>query len=84
MLVEAGWEKRCDSLIFVECKRQTRAERAKKMGIFDERQLSVRENFQNPLDTKADLADNTIDNNFGYSELARQVAEIFSFVVDNK
>jgi dephospho-CoA kinase len=84
LLVETGWEKKCDRLIFVDCKRQTRAKRAQKMGISDESQLRKRENFQNPLDTKADLADNTIDNNFGYSELARQVAEIFSFVVDNE
>ena len=71
-------------LIFVECDRRTRAKRAEKMGISAKRQLILRENFQNPLDTKANLADNTIDNNFGYSELARQVAEIFSFLVGNE
>ena len=38
LLVEVGWAKRCDKLIFVECKRQLRAERAKKMGIFNRNQ----------------------------------------------
>ena len=44
LLLEAGWKKRCDRLIFVECDPQIRAARAQKMGIFDENQLKVREN----------------------------------------
>jgi dephospho-CoA kinase len=83
-LAEVGWEKRCDKLIFVDCSYQKRLDRAKKMGILDERQLGIRENFQMPLDRKADLADNTIDNNSGLSDLARQVADIFSHIVGEK
>jgi len=78
LLVEVGWAKRCDKLIFVECKRQLRAERAKKMGIFNENQLKIRENFQISLDNKKSIADNTIDNNSGFSALAGQVTDIFS------
>ena len=77
LLVEVGWSKRCDRLIFVECKRQLRVLRAQKRG-FDENQLKIRENFQISLDSKVGLADNTVVNNSDFSALVRQVADIFS------
>ena len=77
LLVEVGWSKRCDRLVFVECKRQLRVLRAQKRG-FDENQLKIRENFQISLDSKVTLADNTVVNNSGFSALVRQVADIFS------
>jgi dephospho-CoA kinase len=78
LLVEVGWAKRCDKLIFVKCKRQIRAKRAKKAGILDLKGLKYRENFQISLDKKKAIADNTIDNNSGFSALAGQVTDIFS------
>ena len=83
LLVEVGWDKRCDRLIFVDCKRQLRADRAKKMGFFNENQHKIRENFQISLDKKAGIADNIIDNNSGFSALAEQVTNIFSYIMDN-
>ncbi len=83
LLMEVGWIRRCDRLIFVNCRRQLRVERAKKIGISDENQFKIRENFQISLDSKANSADNTVDNNSGFSELVRQVADIFSYIVDN-
>lgn len=80
LLVEAGWEKRCDRLIFVDCNRQLRLDRAKKAGFLDENQLNFRENSQISLDNKAKLADDIVDNNSGFSALAKQVAGIFSCV----
>jgi dephospho-CoA kinase len=81
LLVEVGWAKRCDKLIFVKCKRRLRAERSKKMGIFSEKELKIRENFQISLDKKESIADNTIDNNSGFSALAGQVTDIFSCIM---
>jgi dephospho-CoA kinase len=78
LLAEVGWAKRCDKLIFVECKQRIRAKRAKKMGIFDRNMLKIRENFQISLDKKKSIADNIIDNNSGFSALAGQVTDIFS------
>jgi dephospho-CoA kinase len=78
LLVEVGWAKRCDKLIFVECKQRIRAKRAKKMGILDKNKLKIRENFQISLDNKKSIADNIIDNNSGFSALAGQVTDIFS------
>jgi dephospho-CoA kinase len=82
LLAEVGWAKRCDKLIFVDCKRQLRINRAKKLGIFDENQLKIRENFQISLDNKVSITDNTIDNNSGFSALAKQIAVIFSCIID--
>ena len=82
LLVEAGWEKRCDKLIFVDCRQKIRAKRAEKMG-FNKKQLKIRENFQISLDKKAKLTDNIVENNSGFSTLVRQVAGIFSYIVGN-
>jgi len=77
LLVEVGWHKRCDKLIFVNCEKKLRLERAKKMG-FDKNQVKIRENFQISLDNKESLADNTIENNSDFSAIAKQVTGIFS------
>jgi dephospho-CoA kinase len=82
LLVEIGWAGRCDRLIFVNCRQKIRAERAKKLG-FDKNQHKIRENFQISLDKKMDLADNTIENNSDFSALVRQVADIFSDIMNN-
>ncbi len=82
LLVEVGWHKRCDKIIFVNCEQKLRLERAKKMG-FDKKQIKIRENFQISLDNKASLADNTIENNSDFSAIAKQVTGIFSYIVDN-
>ena len=82
LLVEVGWAKRCDKLIFVDCRKKIRLNRAKKMG-FDKNQLKIRENFQISLDNKVSLADNAIENNSDFSALVRQVADTFSYIMDN-
>jgi len=82
LLVEVGWNKRCDKLIFVDCEQKIRLKRAKKMG-FDKNQVKIRENFQISLDNKANLADNMVENNSDFSALAKQVADIFTYIVDN-
>jgi len=82
LLVEVGWVSRCDRLIYVDSKEEIRAKRAKEMG-FDKNHLKNREKFQISLDNKAQLADNTIENNSDFSALVRQVADIFSDIMDN-
>jgi dephospho-CoA kinase len=82
LLVEVGWHKKCDKLIFVNSEKKLRLQRAKKMG-FNENQVKIRENFQISLDNKANLADNTIENNSDFSAIAKQVTDIFSYIVNN-
>jgi dephospho-CoA kinase len=81
LLAEVGWDRRCDTLIFVRCAEKKRAERAAKMGVLGPEELKKRENFQISLDIKAAKAENTVDNNSDLSALARQVAEIFPRIV---
>jgi dephospho-CoA kinase len=83
LLVEIGWDKRCERIVFVDCQKQKRMDRVKKMGIFDENQLKIRENFQISLDKKKRIADNFIDNNSEFSALVKQVANIFSQVISS-
>jgi len=83
LLMEVGWDKKCDKLIFVDCKRQLRAERAQKYCDFDENELKIRENFQISLDKKKKISDNVVNSNSDFLDLSRQVAEIFSDIVSN-
>jgi dephospho-CoA kinase len=82
LLVEVGWDKRCDKLIFVDCEQELRLDRAKKLG-FDKNQVKIRENFQISLDNKANLVDYTVENNSDFSVLAKQVVNIFSYIMYN-
>jgi len=82
LLVEVGWHKKCDKLIFVNSEKKLRLQRAKKMG-FNKNQVKIRENFQISLDNKANLADNTIENNSDFSAIVKQVTDIFSYIVNN-
>ena len=83
LLAEVGWHKRCDRLIFVDCKRQLRTARMKKKAGFDENQLKIRENFQISLDKKASISDNTVNNNSDLLVLTKQVTDIFSYITDD-
>ncbi|MHC4689177.1 MAG: dephospho-CoA kinase, partial [Planctomycetota bacterium] len=83
LLLEVGWEKKCDVLIFVACDYDERLKRAKEKALLDENQLKVRENFQISLDKKANIADNAVNNNSGFSALAKQVSDIFSYIMGN-
>jgi dephospho-CoA kinase len=78
LLIEVGWADRCDRLIFVKCDRNRRAGRVRRTGFMDEREVEIRENFQISVDKKAELADNTIDNNSDFLTLVRQIQDIFS------
>lgn len=82
LLIEVDWAKRCDKLIFVDCKRKLRMDRAQKKHDFNENQIKIRENFQISLDNKACHADNVIDNNSDFQALVRQVVDIFSYIVN--
>lgn len=83
LLLEVGWDKHCDKLIFVDCDEKIRLERVEKMAFLSKNQLRIRENFQISLDKKTSIAENTVDNNSDLSALARQVADIFPCILGN-
>lgn len=82
LLVEVGWDKRCDSLIFVDCDEEIRLERAKKIGLKTKKELKKRENFQISLDKKAKIAMLRVQNNSDLADLANQVDQIFPNIIN--
>jgi dephospho-CoA kinase len=84
LLVEIGWQNRCDYLVFVECSFEERLKRLAETRQFDEIQLKKRENFQISLDKKAQIAHYIINNNSDESEVAEQVAQIFSSITSSE
>lgn len=84
LLMEVGWEKKCDFLIFVDCKPAKRHQRTLKNCKIDAEQIKKREKFQISLDKKKKVAHYTVNNNSDESEVAEQVAQIFSSITKNK
>jgi dephospho-CoA kinase len=83
LLTEVGWAKRCDSLIFVECDEKKRLERVERSGFLDKNKIKIREKFQISLDKKRKIAEYIIDNNVELPSVERQIAEIFTKVMEN-
>lgn len=81
LLVEVGWDKRCDRLIFVRCEEEKRYQNAAKSGFLTPDELKKREIFQISLDIKAALAENTIDNSADVPSLAEQVTNLFPDII---
>lgn len=84
LLMEVGWEKRCDKLIFVACDERIRLQRAAQKGVFDEKLLKKRENFQISLDNKRKISHYILNNNDNLSELTKQISEIFPALISKK
>ena len=82
LLLEVGWEKTCDKIIFVDCKEQIRAQRAQKKAFLSKNQIKKRENLQISLDNKAKNAHYIVDNNSDLSALAEQVELIFTTIIE--
>lgn len=61
LLLEAGWDKFCDTLVFVDAPRDVRLARALTRG-WTEQEFAARENAQERLDLKRERADVVIDN----------------------
>lgn len=76
LLMEAGLESWCDSIIFVEADPSLRAERARASRNWPEGELQRRESAQAPLEEKRRKADYIISNNGSRMELTQQVERI--------
>ena len=69
LLLEAGWDKLCERLVFVDAPREARLARALVRG-WSETEFAAREAAQHSLDRKRQRADVVIDNS-GTSEQTR-------------
>lgn len=87
LLIEVGWQSRCDAVIFVRCDKKKRLARLKNEGFFggkqvsNEKYLDRREKFQISLDKKAAIANYIIDNNSDPPALTKQVSRVFSCIL---
>jgi dephospho-CoA kinase len=72
LLLEAGWDKLCDTLVFVNSPRESRLERALARG-WTEAEFDAREAAQESLQAKRQSADFEIDNSADLQHLRDQV-----------
>lgn len=75
LLVEAGWKRYCDWLVFVDAPRHLRLARARARG-WSETEFAAREGVQDSLDLKRKHADVIVDNS-GSPDRARAQVEQF-------
>lgn len=80
-LYEAGVDKVCDVVVFVDADRPARLTRVAASRGWTKEELARRENLQNPLDTKKASADYVLTNNSSIGELRIQVEKVFSSVL---
>ena len=78
LLLEVGWEKKCDFLVFVDCSEEKRRERIAENAKIDIEQLKKRENSQISLDIKRQKAHYGVCSNSDKSNMVEQIAQIFS------
>lgn len=72
LLLEAGWDTACDTILMVDCHDQQRLGHARRRG-WPDGELDRREAAQMPLATKRHRADVVIDNSGLLEETRRQV-----------
>ncbi|MGE0534037.1 MAG: dephospho-CoA kinase [Pirellulales bacterium] len=72
VMIKAGWDALCDTIVFVEAPREVRLQRARQRG-WTEEEFTRREAAQESLDEKRARADVTIDNAGLPAETAAQL-----------
>jgi dephospho-CoA kinase len=77
VLLEAGWNKECDRLLFVDAPASLRVIRLAKGRGWTEKEVQAREQAQLPLNEKRNRADAILENSGSLEELNRQVEALF-------
>ena len=77
LLIESGWNKRCDRILFVDTDEEIRLKRAMARG-WTTNQFRDREAAQLPLDQKRQMATDTIDNNGPIASLDQRIDQFIN------
>ena len=77
LLLEAGLDRLCDTLVFVACDRKHRLERVMGTRGWSPQELDRREKLQKPLDWKRDRADHVLENSTSLDGLRNQTHNLF-------
>jgi dephospho-CoA kinase len=76
ILLEAGWNRWCDWLVFVDAPREQRLRRLAEQRGWSEKEVESRERAQMPLTDKRARAGFVVDNSSSPEAAARQVEEL--------
>jgi len=76
VMLEAGWNRFCDWLVYVKAPRAIRLRRLVEQRGLDEKEVAARENAQWPEAEKEKRADFVLDNSGSPEELTQQVNEL--------
>ena len=76
VMLEAGWDKVCDRILYVHTPREERLRRLAKQRGWTAKEVAARERAQLPLTEKVSRADHAIDNSGTPEELVRQVERL--------
>lgn len=78
VLVEAGWQELCTTVVFVDAPRSARLDRVRTQRNWDDAELAARENMQFALDKKRAMADHVLSNLASDPSFAQDVRELLS------
>jgi len=81
-LLEAGWDRLCDRLLFVEAPAEVRLARVGQERGWTAEQLAARETMQRPLQQKRLRADYVIDNGGEWADTQAQLRQVFQEILD--
>jgi dephospho-CoA kinase len=81
LLFEAGLNRECDALVFVDSPLETRLQRVQKSRGWNAAELARRENLQWPLDKKREISDYVITNTADAENVRNQVRHVLSRIL---
>jgi dephospho-CoA kinase len=76
IMLEAGWNRWCDRIVYVHAPRAVRLQRLAKQRRWTEKEVAARETAQMSLSEKISRADIVLDNSGTPEETAAQVNEL--------
>jgi dephospho-CoA kinase len=76
VLIEAGWDDRCDRIVFVDAPRRLRLDRVARQRGWTAADLAAREQAQLPLEVKTAHSDFLLTNDGTEQDLARRVDRV--------
>ncbi|MCC7090268.1 MAG: dephospho-CoA kinase [Dehalococcoidia bacterium] len=77
ILLEAGWNRHCDWIVYVHAPREVRKQRLAAQRGWTAKEVDARTHAQLPLSEKIGRADYVLDNSGTMEETARQVDDLF-------
>ena len=80
LLLEAGWDKLCDTLVFVDAPRGVRLARASARG-WSQADFTAREGAQESVSAKRERADFVIDNSGSLEQTRSQIERLWQSLV---